>query len=86
MRDTLEAQGEGGNLSHLPQQIEALERALANDCEWARLRSPFNLPNPNGSERFLNGRIQVVREKNEGDTSDSSTIAVVSLDLGAATP
>lgn len=86
MRAELATVGGNGKTSFLPNQIEALEKALANDREWARLLSPFDLPTPGGSQKFLGDRIQVVRGKNEGDASDGRAIVAVTLDLRDATP
>ena len=72
-----EAIAAGGNKDHLPEQIEALERAIANDSEWWRLQSPFSLP-----KKFFNDRIQVVLGKSKGDVCDTRVVAAVSLHLG----
>lgn len=85
MRTELDAVDVTDRETHLPQQIAAMEKMLANDDEWARLLSPFDLPKPNGSKKFLGDNIQIVQGKKEGDASDSRAIAVVSLDLGDTT-
>ena len=84
MGDSLEAGG-GSDAKHLTLQLGALERAIANDDKWASLLSPFKLTGSDKSVKFLDDRIQVVWNKKKGDTSDSTTIAVVSLDLGDLT-
>lgn len=86
MRDELNADDVSGDRTHLPNQIAAMEKVLASDSEWARLLSPFDLPKPNGSKKFLGDKIQIVQGKKEGDTSDGRAIAVVNLDLGDTTP
>lgn len=75
--DALQTQkaSQEGNLGHLQARIDALERAIDKETEWAKLRSPFELP-----KKFFNGRIQIAQGVNEGDGCDNSVVVAVSLD------
>lgn len=81
LRTALVAAGENRDSTHLPSQIESLQNAISNDREWATLRAPFDPPTPTKAQKFMGDRIQVVRGKKEGDTSDSRAVVAVSLDL-----
>jgi hypothetical protein len=59
---------------YLQNRIDALERAILNDDEWARLQSPFKL-----AGKFFNDRVQVLRDAKEGNGCDNSVVVAVSL-------
>lgn len=72
----MQKQSTVGAPGHLSDKISSLERAIAKENEWAKLRSPFIFP-----KKFFNGRIQIVRGAMEGDNCDNNVVVAVSLDL-----
>jgi len=77
---------EGDNSGHLENQIGALERAIANEREWAKLQAPIKLPGINSPRKFFNDRIRIAQGAKVGDTcKNKDTVVAVSLDLDEVT-
>ena len=68
------------NPMHIQEKIGALDRWIKNESEWAKLRSPIDLPNL--SKGFFGGHVQILRGKHKGDPCKGKVVAAICLEIG----
>ena len=70
---------EEGPAEYLPQKADSFDKSINDDNKWKDIRTPFELRDK--PKKFIDDRVLICRDKQEGEKAVSKVVVAVSLNL-----